>query len=79
MDVDYSYMNICGISYKSMGVLDVWLLLYIRFQVYLKKKKKSHTGRIQFNSKKTPIWMNCHHKFISAKNTIIISSDDMHA
>ena len=58
-----------------MGGLDVWLLLYIPLQVYI--KEKTHTQRIQCNWKKTQQWLS-YHEFISAKNIIFVSSDDIH-
>ena len=33
---------------------------------------------IQCNWKKTHPWLNCRYKFISAKNIIFVSSDDIH-
>ena len=38
--------NIWSISFKSMGVLDVWLSLYIPFQVYI----RVHAKRTQCNN-----------------------------
>ena len=46
-----------------MGMLNVWLLLYIPYPGLY--KKNSHTERIQCNEKKTQTWLNFHYKFIS--------------
>ena len=41
--------------------------------------ENTHTECLQCNWKKTQAELNCHYKFILAKDIIFVSSDDIHA